>query len=479
MKKLLLLLLLLPGAGFAQQTTINGSEHPELIPEEAAARAVCSVHSMYDTPANRAPPRKAESLARRSCHLRRGDAGAVQRPQVPGNGFFLPALHAESGRAGQTQILHPVREAPHAVPHPETDSAGGVTMKTITLLCLLLLPVIAMAQSYTLYYSDIETVNSDNSVTVTPTVAILGNDGAYCDPFEGYTGYEYPLVMLNGNAWQLGPKYAAVGGAGTNINFARTFPNVTLPANGSVVDLSYAGKIQGVCKISRGGGWVQPLEIPFYSGDFLDGSSPIAPPYSPCFVAGLLGSPSCPTPLPDIFTPYPLGWVGDDLASQQVGQTRSACPTLAPIIQEYTTYGVTLNPDCADFTQTAHSVYFTFSELNTGDYQWALIRLPLTVAASSGYGLDAWRTNYGSSRIVNSAYRNPARNAAVGGAPQSRHMFGDAVDLRNQGGTLAEWNAMVAAATTAGADFIEPQNGPCALACTHADWRSHAGGYQQ
>ncbi|MGC2323087.1 MAG: hypothetical protein WA463_10695, partial [Terriglobales bacterium] len=52
MKKLLLLLLLLPGAGFAQQTTINGSEHPELIPDAAAAQAVFGVHSMYDTPAN-------------------------------------------------------------------------------------------------------------------------------------------------------------------------------------------------------------------------------------------------------------------------------------------------------------------------------------------------------------------------------------------------------------------------------------------
>lgn len=54
MKKLLLLFLLLPGTGFAQQTTINGREHPELIPDEAAARAVFSVHSMYGCPTAKA-----------------------------------------------------------------------------------------------------------------------------------------------------------------------------------------------------------------------------------------------------------------------------------------------------------------------------------------------------------------------------------------------------------------------------------------
>jgi len=52
MKKLLLLFLLLPAVGFTQQTTVNGNEHPEGIPDSAAAMAVFSVHSMFDTPAN-------------------------------------------------------------------------------------------------------------------------------------------------------------------------------------------------------------------------------------------------------------------------------------------------------------------------------------------------------------------------------------------------------------------------------------------
>jgi hypothetical protein len=54
MKKLLVLFLLLSGMGFAQQTTVNGSTHPELIPDSAAALAVFSVHSMFDAPANAA-----------------------------------------------------------------------------------------------------------------------------------------------------------------------------------------------------------------------------------------------------------------------------------------------------------------------------------------------------------------------------------------------------------------------------------------
>ncbi|HEX8814185.1 MAG TPA: D-Ala-D-Ala carboxypeptidase family metallohydrolase [Terriglobales bacterium] len=143
-------------------------------------------------------------------------------------------------------------------------------------------------------------------------------------------------------------------------------------------------------------------------------------------------------------------------------------------------------PTCLEPTQTAHSNYFTFSEINTPcpsagppEFSWALIRSPLVAAASSGYGLDAWRQDYGSSRIINSGFRDPSQNSSCGGATNSRHLFGDASDLRNQSGTTAEWSAMVTAAQAANADYIEPQSGPCGLGCVHADWRSHSGGYAQ
>jgi hypothetical protein len=144
------------------------------------------------------------------------------------------------------------------------------------------------------------------------------------------------------------------------------------------------------------------------------------------------------------------------------------------MIAEYVTFGVNLAPTCSSFTQSAHSVHFSFAELNASNpYSWAIIRFPLTVAESSGFGLDRWRANAGGTpRFVNSAYRAPAHNAAIGGASQSRHMFGDAVDLRNLSQTLAEYTLMSNAANNAGASFIEPLTGSCGLACIHADWRN-------
>lgn len=162
------------------------------------------------------------------------------------------------------------------------------------------------------------------------------------------------------------------------------------------------------------------------------------------------------------------------------------CPgdaTRGGLVQEYKDYHVS-NPDivqpvCADFTSTRSSQHFGFNELRANSSpSVALVRDPLIVAASSGYGLDLWRDYYGSSRIINSAFRAPNHNSSVGGARYSRHMFGDAVDLRNVSGTQNEWGDMVLAAQAADADYVEPQSGPCGLGCTHADWRDKSGGYQ-
>jgi len=148
------------------------------------------------------------------------------------------------------------------------------------------------------------------------------------------------------------------------------------------------------------------------------------------------------------------------------------------IIQEYHDYKTSptspFYPACANFTRTAHSVYFSFSELNkTGWYIYALVKRPMVAPASGGYGMDRWREAYGGPRNVNSSYRNPTLNYQVGGATASRHVFGDAADLRNESGTVAEWNNMATAAITANKDYLEPVDGPCGLACVHADWRGH------
>ncbi len=163
------------------------------------------------------------------------------------------------------------------------------------------------------------------------------------------------------------------------------------------------------------------------------------------------------------------------------------------IISEYIEYGVQLFPKCSWFTQTAHSQYFTFSQINTPcpsqgtpEYSWALVRQPLVISAGRRYGLDDWQNWYTrltgdeNLRTINSGYRDPYQNQLCGGAPQSRHQYGDAVDFRNVTRTLSEWHTMWSAAgpRKANADFREPLNGPCGIGCVHADWRYHSGGYQ-
>lgn len=147
------------------------------------------------------------------------------------------------------------------------------------------------------------------------------------------------------------------------------------------------------------------------------------------------------------------------------------------IIKEYKTYGVSLKPTCSFFTQIRGSANFPFSDLNTGDYSWGLIRDPLTTNAIQ-FGLVEWQSQYGGSMIVNSAYRNPSRNNRIpGSAKQSRHMYGDAVDIRNETRTINEYNQRADAARRSRADYIEPWTGPCGNGCVHADWRNHSGEY--
>ena len=131
------------------------------------------------------------------------------------------------------------------------------------------------------------------------------------------------------------------------------------------------------------------------------------------------------------------------------------------IRREYPTYNVGYLPRCEEFTQNANSQHFTFNELNGGDYNWAVIRNVLLV------GLEDTRTNNGNVPLtINSGYRNPARNNAVGGAQNSRHMYGDAADIASNQNT---WANLRAAAQTAGAC-----SEPLALSGyghVHADWR--------
>jgi len=142
------------------------------------------------------------------------------------------------------------------------------------------------------------------------------NDGDWCDPLDSCDGRDQPFVLLNGNAWQAG----SVVPSGGPVNFAHTFPSVTVPA-GQTVDLSFAGKVEGANRILPGGAsWITPTEIPFYLDNFVDGGYPPYPP-APCWLGGFLGNnPSCPTTWVNPWTELPYRWFPSDLDSQQVAQ---------------------------------------------------------------------------------------------------------------------------------------------------------------
>ena len=65
--------------------------------------------------------------------------------------------------------------------------------------------------------------------------------------------------------------------------------------------------------------------------------------------------------------------------------------------------------------------------------------------------------------LINSAYRNVEYNAGVGGAEWSRHMYGDAVDMRSNSATLGELAAMC---EELGAGFTSVYTSH-----VHCDWR--------
>ena len=77
------------------------------------------------------------------------------------------------------------------------------------------------------------------------------------------------------------------------------------------------------------------------------------------------------------------------------------------LMEEYSIYPVGTTapasiPQCSDFTSSRSASYFSFNEINTGDFSMALIRDPLVASSSSGHGLDKWRSNYGSARSSDS-----------------------------------------------------------------------------
>jgi hypothetical protein len=138
-------------------------------------------------------------------------------------------------------------------------------------------------------------------------------------------GYDVPAVLLNGNSWQIGDLTISGGqsGFGDPVDFYYTFPEVTV-AVGATVDLSYAGKVQGICwgrddeEYDQWGNTGQEVYM-LYNSLFWDGVLPNIFPSYPCFLNG--SSSPCTLPWPFLYAQLPPGSRHSDLYSGSVAQT--------------------------------------------------------------------------------------------------------------------------------------------------------------
>jgi len=86
------------------------------------------------------------------------------------------------------------------------------------------------------------------------------------------------------------------------------------------------------------------------------------------------------------------------------------------------------------------SKYFTVGEVTKGD----VIRIPtdplvIQRILKLAEHLDAVRELWGSPILVTSWYRPPAINRSVGGAKDSRHLYGDAADIKPARGEILQF----------------------------------------
>lgn len=79
--------------------------------------------------------------------------------------------------------------------------------------------------------------------------------------------------------------------------------------------------------------------------------------------------------------------------------------------------------------------FFKFREFASKGNGWIRVNPKLVK------GLDIYRKKYGPV-IIESGYRDPAHNAAVGGASGSQHTYGNAADIRNYKVPYAELKAL-------------------------------------
>ena len=120
----------------------------------------------------------------------------------------------------------------------------------------------------------------------------------------------------------------------------------------------------------------------------------------------------------------------------QVASSSCSNPELDKLVQEYKTVQAAYIPKCNEFTNSAHSPHLSFQALNTGDYLWAILRGQMLEGSECIYK----HLSASEHLLVNSGYRNPFHNAKIpNSAPESRHIYGDAVDIQTGTTTWDEY----------------------------------------
>ncbi|MDZ7638496.1 MAG: D-Ala-D-Ala carboxypeptidase family metallohydrolase [Bryobacterales bacterium] len=130
------------------------------------------------------------------------------------------------------------------------------------------------------------------------------------------------------------------------------------------------------------------------------------------------------------FQQAPGGGGGSQAQSNQgTVQAQPSCPInhQSQVYDQYRNivYGTSYRPTCAVIETNISTTNFTFNELNVNNnLTYGIFTQALRT------GVECVRTQNGNVALtINSAYRTPARNQAVGGATESRNIYGDAVDF--------------------------------------------------
>ena len=138
--------------------------------------------------------------------------------------------------------------------------------------------------------------------------------------------------------------------------------------------------------------------------------------------------------------------------------------------QEYLTYKVKV-PRRNEFINSLSGYSYSFSELNFGEYRYALLNRRML------NGLETIKGNLGRKTVVTSGYRNPRKQVVdIGGSATSQHCYGTGVDLRTNN-SKKKWKEIASAACSAGADWVKPTTAPTfSYNHVHVDWRGSSVG---